>query len=186
MSGLLLSRAAAATAAFVLGIAAVGLTPTCVRVVRAEPPRAADRGSGDLIEAAVRVGTLTRLLAALRAADRVALLRETAAGPRTLFAPSDEAFAALPAGALDELLKPENVEKLRALLLRHVVAGGLRATDLQTGELQTLSGDRLTVQRDAATRSDVTVSGARIVRADLPATNGVLHVIDRVLLSPPP
>ena len=148
----------------------------------APPSMAPGREQGDLVDVAVHVGTLTRFLAALRAADRVALLHEP--GPRTLFAPGDEAFAKLPAGALDELLRPENVEKLRALLLRHLVPGRLAVADLKTGDVQTLNGDRLAVQRDVAA-STLIIAGARVVKPDLKATNGVLHVIDQVLLPPP-
>ncbi len=146
-------------------------------------PSAAARG--DLVEAAVRYGRLTRFLAALRAADRVGLLRGP--GPLTLFAPGDDAFAQLPEGTLDALLRPENVEQLRALLLRHIVPGRLTLADLPRGDLETLGGDRLAVRGEKGARRPAcppspTVGGAQIVRADLTTTNGVLHVIDRVLL----
>lgn len=148
------------------------------------PMRAADpsRAKGDLVQTAVRVGTLTRFLIVLRAADQVELLRGSV--PLTVFAPDDEAFEKLPAGTLDTLLKPENKGRLTALLTAHLFRGrSLRAEELPVSEkLLSVNASALPVTRGE--NGAVSVGGARIVRPDLAASNGTLHVIDKVLLPP--
>lgn len=120
----------------------------------------------------------TTLVAAVTAADLVGTL--SGDGPFTVFAPTNAAFEALPAGTVDTLLKPESKDKLTAVLTYHVVAGTVLAGELTDGQvITTLNGQTLTVAiKDGAT----TINGAKVVAADLAGTNGVVHVIDAVLL----
>ena len=120
------------------------------------------------------------LVAALKAADLVEIL--AGEGPFTVFAPTDEAFAALPEGTLENLLKPENKEKLGKILTYHVVAGGLMSTDLTSGEVETVEGNSVKVV--IGEDKSVKVNDANVVKADIAADNGVIHVIDRVILPP--
>jgi uncharacterized surface protein with fasciclin (FAS1) repeats len=103
-------------------------------------------------------------------------------GPFTVFAPTDKAFAALPPGALETLLKPANKQKLVALLSYHVVSGQEKSTDLKSGSVPTLAGKPVTVKVQA---SGVTVNNAKVIKADVLASNGVVHVIDKVLMPMP-
>lgn len=103
-------------------------------------------------------------------------------GPFTVFAPTDKAFAALPPGALETLLKPANKQKLIALLSYHVVSGQEKSTDLKSGSVPTLAGKPVTVKVQA---SGVTVNNAKVIKADVIASNGVVHVIDKVLMPMP-
>ncbi len=132
--------------------------------------------AGDLVETAVAAGKFKTLLAAAKAAGLVEALKGP--GPLTLFAPTDEAFAKLPAGALEDLLRPENRKKLTAILTRHVAPGRIT---LRKRSAATLEGSPLAI----ASRGDLRVDGATVLQADVPARNGVIHVIDRVLLPPP-
>jgi len=132
----------------------------------------------DIVDTAVAAGSFKTLTKALQAADLVETLK--GAGPFTVFAPTDEAFAKLPAGTLDALLKPENKSKLRRILTSHVVAGKVMAADVvKLGSAKALSGDTLTI---ASRDGGVTVDGAKVVKSDVAATNGVIHVIDSVIL----
>ncbi|MCK6370166.1 MAG: fasciclin domain-containing protein [Gammaproteobacteria bacterium] len=134
----------------------------------------------DIVDTAVAAGSFKTLAAALTAADLVGALK--GAGPFTVFAPTDEAFAKLPAGTLDDLLKPENKEKLKGILLYHVVSGKIMAADIKgSAKPKTLQGATLDV---VASGGGVTVNGARVVSADVAASNGVIHVIDAVVLPP--
>jgi uncharacterized surface protein with fasciclin (FAS1) repeats len=103
-------------------------------------------------------------------------------GPFTVFAPTDKAFAALPAGALETLLKPANKQKLVALLSYHVVSGQEKSTDLKSGSVPTLAGKPVTVKVQA---SGVTINNAKVIKADVIASNGVIHVVDKVLMPMP-
>lgn len=133
----------------------------------------------NIVELAVGSENLSTLVAAVQAAGLVETL--SGKGPFTVFAPTNEAFAALPAGVLDMLLKPENKEKLTAVLTYHVVAGKVMSTDLQNGQTAaTVNGDEIKVDlSDGAKINDATV-----VAADVDATNGVVHIIDKVILPP--
>ncbi len=103
-------------------------------------------------------------------------------GPLTVFAPTDEAFAALPEGTVENLLKPENKDQLAAILLYHVVSGKVMSSDLSgTVNAETLQGSTVEV---VASSEGVTVNGANVVTADVAASNGVIHVIDAVILPP--
>jgi uncharacterized surface protein with fasciclin (FAS1) repeats len=134
----------------------------------------------DIVDTAVAAGSFTTLATALTAADLVSTLK--GAGPFTVFAPTDEAFAKLPAGTLDNLIKPENKAQLRRLLTYHVVPGKVMAADVaKVNSAKAVSGDTLRVTLSDGT---VTVDRARVVKSDIAASNGVIHVIDTVLLPP--
>jgi uncharacterized surface protein with fasciclin (FAS1) repeats len=132
-----------------------------------------------IVEIAAGDPNFSTLVTAVKAAG----LAETLSGngPFTVFAPTNEAFAALPEGTLENLLKPENRELLRKVLTYHVVSGDLMAKDLRSGRVATVEGNRVRVR---VRRSGVRVNNARVVTADIDAKNGVIHVIDRVLLPP--
>ena len=137
------------------------------------------KATTDIVDTAVAAGQFTTLAKALTAAGLIDTLKGK--GPYTVFAPTDEAFAKLPAGALDELLKPENKEKLKAVLLYHVVAGRVpsaQVVKLNGKTAKTVQGG--TVKID--TTNGVMVNDAKVVTADVKATNGVIHVIDTVLM----
>ncbi len=135
-------------------------------------------GDKDVVDTAVAAGSFQTLAKALQAADLVDTLKSP--GPFTVFAPTDEAFAKLPAGTLDDLLKPENKDKLRAILTYHVVAGKVTSAKVVTlSSAKTLNGQEVKI---TAMDGNVMVNNAHIVKADIPASNGVIHVIDTVLL----
>jgi uncharacterized surface protein with fasciclin (FAS1) repeats len=148
----------------------------------AHPARAAQetRASRDIVDVAVANGNFNTLAAALTAAGLVDTLKGD--GPFTVFAPTDEAFAALPPGTVQRLLKPENRTELRRVLTYHVAPGRISAEDLSGRQLRqaTVAGPSLAI--DA--RQGVSVNNARVTVADVAAGNGVIHVIDRVLLPP--
>jgi uncharacterized surface protein with fasciclin (FAS1) repeats len=132
----------------------------------------------DIVDTAVAAGSFKTLAKALQAADLVETLK--GAGPFTVFAPTDEAFAKLPAGTLETLLKPENKPKLQRILKAHVVSGKVMAADVvKTSSAKAVSGDTLTI---ASRNGGVTVNGAKVVKTDIATTNGVIHVIDSVIV----
>jgi uncharacterized surface protein with fasciclin (FAS1) repeats len=132
----------------------------------------------DIVDTAVAAGSFKTLAKARQAADLVATLK--GAGPFTVFAPTDEAFAKLPAGTLEALLRPENKPKLQRILTSHVVAGKVMAADVvKTSSAKAVSGDMLTI---ASREGGVTINGAKVVKTDIAAANGVIHVIDSVIL----
>jgi uncharacterized surface protein with fasciclin (FAS1) repeats len=150
-------------------IAALGLTMGSVGA------RAADM---NIVETAAAAGQFQTLTAAVKAAGLVDTL--SGAGPFTVFAPTDEAFAKLPAGTLDELLKPENKDRLTAILTYHVVSGKLMAADVvKLDEAETVNGQSIAIQTGDA---GVMVNDAKVVTPDIAASNGVIHVIDSVLV----
>jgi len=133
----------------------------------------------DIVDTAVANGSFTTLAAALTAAGLVDTLK--GAGPFTVFAPTDAAFAALPAGTVEDLLKPENKDQLVSILTYHVVPGKVMSTDLTEGmKAASVQGGELTVTLDGGAK----VNGAVISTADVEASNGVIHVIDSVILPP--
>jgi uncharacterized surface protein with fasciclin (FAS1) repeats len=131
--------------------------------------------AADLVDTAVSAGQFNTLVKAVQAAGLVDTLKGK--GPFTVFAPTDEAFAKLPPGALDALLADK--QKLADVLKYHVVAGQVMAKDVKTGAVATVEGRSLKV---TASPAGVMVNDARVVRADVQASNGVIHVIDRVVL----
>lgn len=165
----------AALAALMAGVAMI-TAPVAHAHPRAEATRTAP--AGDIVDVAQGAGQFQTLLAAAQAAGLVDTLRS--AGPFTVFAPTDEAFAALPDGTVQSLLRPENRHQLRAILTYHVVPGRVRAADLagRTAAPVTANGQVLAIDG----RDGVKVNGARVVAADVDASNGVIHVIDRVLM----
>ena len=138
-----------------------------------------DLASKNIVETALEAGSFNTLITAVQAADLVPVL--AGKGPYTVFAPSDKAFAALPEGTLEMLLKPENKSKLAAILTYHVVPGKVMAKDVKSGMIATANGQPLDVK---AEYGKVMVGGAQVVSADIMATNGVIHVVDSVILPP--
>lgn len=136
------------------------------------------QGDPDIVDTAVAAGSFTTLVAAVQAAGLVDTLKGP--GPFTVFAPTDDAFAALPAGTVETLLKPENKDQLVAILTYHVVPGQTLAADLAGQRLgvATVNGKNLHIDG----RNGVRVENATVTAADVLASNGVIHVIDKVLL----
>lgn len=134
--------------------------------------------AADIVDTAVAAGNFKTLVAAVQAAGLVDTLKGT--GPFTVFAPTDEAFAKLPAGTVDDLLKPENKDKLVAVLTYHVVPGKVMAADVAGKKTmaKSVQGGEITVDGT----NGVTVDGAKVIQADIVADNGVIHVIDAVIL----
>ena len=132
----------------------------------------------DIVDTAIAAGQFETLVAAVQAAGLVEVLKGD--GPFTVFAPTDEAFAALPAGTVDNLLKPENKDQLAAVLTYHVVPGKIMSADIagKTAEVTTVQGSDLSVNAT----DGVMVDNATVVAADIEADNGVIHVIDQVVL----
>ncbi len=131
-----------------------------------------------VVDIAVGSADHTTLVAAVTAADLVETL--SGAGPFTVFAPTNAAFAALPAGTVDNLLKPESKQDLTGILTYHVVSGNVMAADLKDGQVvKTLNGKDLTV---SIKDGKVMINGANVTAADLSGSNGVVHVVDAVLL----
>jgi uncharacterized surface protein with fasciclin (FAS1) repeats len=138
----------------------------------------AQSGNKDIVDTAVAAGSFKTLAKALQAADLVDTLKGK--GPFTVFAPTDEAFAKLPAATLADLLKPENKQKLQRILTYHVVPGKVMASDVvKMNSAKAVSGDTIDI---AAKGGTVTVENARVVKTDIAASNGVIHVIDTVIL----
>jgi uncharacterized surface protein with fasciclin (FAS1) repeats len=133
----------------------------------------------NIVETAVGAGSFTTLVAAVEAAGLVETL--SGEGPFTVFAPTDDAFAALPEGTVESLLLPENRDQLVAILTYHVVPGAVMSTDLSDGmTAATVNGAEITVDLD----NGVMINDANVVTADIAASNGVIHVIDAVILPP--
>jgi uncharacterized surface protein with fasciclin (FAS1) repeats len=132
----------------------------------------------DIVDVAVANGSFNTLVAAVKAAGLVEVLKSK--GPFTVFAPTDAAFAALPKGTVESLLKPENKAKLAAILTHHVLSGAVPSKAIAGKKLspKTVNGTSLNI--DAT--NGVMVSGAKVVIADVKASNGIIHVIDKVLL----
>jgi uncharacterized surface protein with fasciclin (FAS1) repeats len=144
------------------------------QVVFAQSPK-------DIVDTAVGAGTFKTLAAALGAADLVSTLK--GAGPFTVFAPTDEAFAKLPAGTVETLLKPENKDKLKEILLLHVVPGTVYAADVvKLTEAKTAGGKTVSISTDGGVKVGTATGKANVVKTDIKASNGVIHVIDSVIL----
>lgn len=132
----------------------------------------------DIVDTAISAGSFNTLVAAVKAAGLAATLKGP--GPFTVFAPTDAAFAKLPAGTVEDLLKPENKAKLQAILTYHVVPGQLMAKDVvKLSMAKTVNGQALTVKTSG---KSVMVDGANVVKTDIGCSNGVIHVIDSVVL----
>jgi uncharacterized surface protein with fasciclin (FAS1) repeats len=167
---------------FVAGVCGAGLVAGGA-LLSARPAVAAEAESGakatkDVVDTAVAAGQFKTLAAALKAAGLIETLKGD--GPFTVFAPTDDAFAKLPKGTVETLLKPENKEKLTAILTYHVVAG--KATSKEVvgmDKAKTVQGGEVKIK---ASGGNVMVDGAKVVKADVIASNGVIHVIDTVLM----
>ena len=132
----------------------------------------------DIVDTAVKAEVFQTLVAAVTAAGLVDLLKGD--GPFTVFAPNDEAFSKLPAGTVEDLLKPENLDQLVAVLTYHVVPRKILASDIMgTNEVVAVEGSTVTVKKSYGT---VTIDQAKVIQANIEAKNGVIHVIDQVIL----
>lgn len=154
------------------------LITTAATAVLAGAAMAQDATS-DIVDTAVAAGDFTTLVAAVQAAGLVDTLKGE--GPFTVFAPTDAAFAALPEGTVDTLLKPENKDQLVSILTYHVVPGAVMSSDLTEGmTAATVQGANVTFTLDGGAK----VNSANITTADIAASNGVIHVIDTVIMPP--
>lgn len=133
--------------------------------------------SQSIIEVILADPSFTTLAAAIKSADLISAL--SAEGPYTVFAPNDAAFAKLSPNALSDLLKPEGKEKLSAILTYHIVPGQFKSDQLKTGKVKSLQGKPLNVQVKG---QDILINHAKVVKADIPASNGVIYAVDTVLL----
>ena len=133
--------------------------------------------SGNVVAVAASNGSFNTLTAALKAAGLDKTL--SGSGPFTVFAPTDKAFAALPPDALQQLLQPQNRDLLVKILTYHVVPGKVQSSDLKAGDVETVEGSPVTIK---VGNSGVMVNNSKVLQADIPASNGVIHVIDQVML----
>ncbi len=134
--------------------------------------------AADIVDTAAGAGQFNTLVAAVKAAGLVETLKGS--GPFTVFAPTDEAFAKLPAGTVESLLQPENKDKLVAILTYHVVAGKVMAADVvKLSNAKTVQGQNVKIR---ANSTGVMVDGAKVVKTDIETSNGVIHVIDSVIM----
>jgi uncharacterized surface protein with fasciclin (FAS1) repeats len=132
----------------------------------------------DIVDTAIEAGSFTTLVTALQSAGLVETLKGD--GPFTVFAPTDEAFAKLPSGTVEDLLKPENKDKLVAILTYHVVPGKVTAAEVvKLNSATTVNGQEIDV---SASNGTVSVDNAKVIKADILTSNGVIHVIDSVIL----
>lgn len=157
----------------------IALAALCSLVLICSTSFADDAKKGkDIVDTAVSAGSFKTLVAAVTEADLVETLKSK--GPFTVFAPTDEAFAALPEGTVQNLLKPENKEKLVKILTYHVVPGKVMAKDaMKLKEAKTVEGSTIDIQvKDGA----VMIDEAKVVKADIVTSNGVIHVIDKVIM----
>jgi uncharacterized surface protein with fasciclin (FAS1) repeats len=162
---------------FVLSLATV-LGLVAIATGFAAEGKAKRKMGKDIVDTAVAAGNFKTLATALKAADLVETLKGK--GPFTVFAPTDEAFAKLPKGTVEDLLKPENKKKLAGILTYHVVAGKVMAADVvKLTEATTVQGSKVSIK---VTDGKVKVDAANVVKTDIGCSNGVIHVIDAVML----
>jgi uncharacterized surface protein with fasciclin (FAS1) repeats len=157
----------------ILTLTALGLSTFVLPVAHAGDKAA----PGDIVVVASGAGSFNTLVAAVKAAGLVETLQGN--GPFTVFAPTDDAFAKLPSGTVENLLKPENKAQLVAILTYHVVPGKVMASDVKTMKAKTVNGKELNI---VVADGKVTVDKANVVKTDVAANNGVIHVIDAVML----
>jgi len=156
-----------------VGLGAVNFAASSV----AEQPAGMPPSGNTIVAVAAGNADFSTLVSALRAADLVEALQ--GAGPFTVFAPNNAAFAKLPPGTLEDLLKPENKKKLAGILKNHVIEGKVMAADVKSGAVKTLDGEKVEV---AVENGKVGFGGAQVIATDIEASNGVIHVIDTVVL----
>lgn len=141
-------------------------------------PKCLKAHTHDIVDTAIEAGTFKTLVTAVKAAGLAEVLKGK--GPFTVFAPTDDAFAKLPKGTVEDLLKPENKEKLKAILTYHVVSGKVTATDAaKLTSAKTVQGESIGIEVEGG---KVQINDAKVVKADIEASNGVIHVIDSVIL----
>lgn len=140
----------------------------------------AEQEAKTIVDVAAGSSDFSTLVAAVKAAGLVDTLEGD--GPFTVFAPTNEAFEKLPDGTVESLLKPENKDKLTAVLTYHVLAGKVMAADVSAGDVTTVNGDTATISMDGEA---VKIDGASVTTTDITASNGVIHVIDSVILPDP-
>jgi uncharacterized surface protein with fasciclin (FAS1) repeats len=170
----------AAILSVMVGITAANACPNATgKKTETSPVATQPNQAGTIVEIAAGNPTFSTLVKAVQAAGLAETL--SGKGPFTVFAPTNEAFAALPKGTLENLLKPENRELLRKVLTYHVVSGDLMSRNLRSGQVATVEGSSVAVQ---VQNQKVRVNNANVVKADVDAKNGVIHVIDTVLLPP--
>jgi transforming growth factor-beta-induced protein len=164
-----------------VGLALVGaVVASPARAQMASGQMASPTVAPDIVDVAASAGTFNTLVAAIKAAGLVETLKGD--GPFTVFAPTDAAFAKLPAGTVESLLKPENRARLRAILTYHVVPGRVMAKDVVgLTSAKTVEGQSITVR---VADGSVMVDNAKVIKTDILARNGVIHVIDAVMLPP--
>lgn len=168
----------AVSALFLSGCAAAAEEPASAPSASEETTDVMPSSVGDIVAVASENPDFSTLVAAITAADLASTLQGT--GPFTVFAPTNEAFAALPAGVLDALLLPENVDVLTQILTYHVVSGAVLAADVVDGNVTTVEGQDIAL----STAGGVAVNSVPVATADVMASNGVIHVIGTVLLPP--
>jgi len=168
---------AIALSLFALTTLAGQASAQCSASKQADKHAAASMMASDIVDTAVAAGNFKTLAAALKAAGLVETLKGK--GPFTVFAPTDEAFAKLPAGTVETLLKPENKARLAAILTYHVLAAEVAAKDVKTGSATTVNGQRIDL---VAKDGGVKIDGATVTTADIKCSNGIIHVIDTVIL----
>jgi uncharacterized surface protein with fasciclin (FAS1) repeats len=174
-------RAIAAASAVVLAVALSGCgDDEADTATPAETTPAAT--AQDIVAVASGNSDFSTLVTAVQAADLVGTLQGP--GPYTVFAPTNAAFAALPAGVVEKLVAPANKEALTSVLTYHVVAGEVKAADIQAGPVNTVQGSPVTLAVNPVTVTDSTGTPANVTIADVEASNGVIHAIDKVLLPP--
>jgi uncharacterized surface protein with fasciclin (FAS1) repeats len=162
---------------YVLFIAIVASLLLASTLCAADPPSSKDKPK-DIVDTAVAAGNFKTLATALKSADLVKTLKGK--GPFTVFAPTDEAFAKLPKGTVEDLLKPENKKKLAGILTYHVVPGNVLAADvIKLSKAKTVQGSEVTI---TVKDGKVMVDNANVTATDIKCTNGVIHVIDAVIL----
>lgn len=143
----------------------------------AEAPATEAAAKQNIVEIASAADDFSTLVTAVKAAGLTETL--SGKGPFTVFAPTNAAFAALPAGTVESLLKPENKDKLVAILTYHVIGAKVMAADVKPGEVATVQGSKVTISLDAST---VKIDDAKVTKTDIVASNGVIHVIDKVIM----
>lgn len=160
-----------------LGLAGACLAGFVLAEVATAQPAPTAAPPADIVAVAAGDSDFATLVTALKAADLVTALQGK--GPFTVFAPNNAAFAKLPPGALDDLLKPENKKKLARILKNHVTAGKIMAASVKNGRVKMLDGEKVEVK---AGNGQIEFGGAKVLRGDIPASNGVIHVIDTVVM----
>jgi uncharacterized surface protein with fasciclin (FAS1) repeats len=153
------------------------LTAATAVAILSQPALAEPNTKADIVDVAVKADSFKTLVAAVKAAGLVDVLKGD--GPFTVFAPTDEAFKKLPEGTVESLLKPENKDKLVSILKYHVIPAKVMAKDVKSGKVKTVLGKEVNIN---ASEWGVKVDNAKVIKTDVAASNGVIHVIDQVIL----